>query len=99
MRNEYGEKRKNRHMKRRVIALVLICAFLFSCGTDAYASFADPESQNQKTTEGSEDSLHPVSSIEFMREWINEINQSDELMELQGFHAVKKILLMFLSCV
>ncbi len=92
MRNEYGEKRKNRRMKRMVIALVLICAILFSCGTDAYASFADPESQDQKTAEVSEDCLHPVSSIEFMREWISEINQTDELMEQQGFHAVRKYL-------
>lgn len=94
IRNEYGEKCKNSHMKRTVIALALICAFLFSCGTDAYASFAVSESQDQKTTEVSDDCLHPVSSIEFMREWINEINQSDELMEQQGFHAVRKTLFM-----
>ena len=94
MRNEYGRKHKNRYMKCMVIALALVCAFLFSGGTDACASSADPESQNRKTTEVSEDFLHPVSSIEFMREWIDEINQSDELMEQQGFHAVRKILLM-----
>ena len=94
IRNEYGEKCKNSHMKRTVIALALICAFLFSCGTDAYASFAVSESQDQKTTEVSDDCLHPVSSIEFMREWIDEIHQADELMEQQGYHAVRKILLM-----
>ena len=76
------------------VAMVLICAFLFSGRTAAYASSADPESQEQKTTEVSEDGLHPVSSIEFMREWIDEINQTDEIMEQQGFHAIKKYLLM-----
>ena len=81
-------------MKYMVIALVLICALLFSGKTDAYASFADPENQNRKTTEVSEECLHPVSSIEFMREWIDEINQSDELMEQQGFHAVRKNIFM-----
>ena len=94
MRNEYWEKCKNRHMKCMAIAMALICALLFSNRIDAYASSADPESPNQQTAEVSEDCLHPVSSIEFMREWINEINQSDELMEQQGFHAVRKTLFM-----
>ena len=94
MRNEYGKKCKNRHMKCMAIALALICAFRFSGKTDAYASFADPENQNPKATEVSEDCLHPVSSVAFMREWIDEINQTDELMEQQGFYAVRKYLLM-----
>ncbi|SCW68548.1 hypothetical protein SAMN02910456_02583 [Ruminococcaceae bacterium YRB3002] len=47
-----------------------------------------------QTPEASEDSQHPLSSIEFMRELIDEINQSDAQMEEQGYHPVRKILLM-----
>ncbi len=94
MRDEHGKKHKNRNMKCMVIVLALLCALLSSGRTDACASSADPESQNRKTAEVSESFLHPVSSIEFMREWINESNQSDEFMEQQGFHPVRKILLM-----
>ena len=94
MRDEHGKKHKNRNMKCMVIVLALLCALLSSGRTDACASSADPESQDRKTAEVSESFLHPVSSIEFMREWINEINQSDELMEQQGFHAVRKTLFM-----
>ena len=47
-----------------------------------------------QTTEGSEDSRHPVSSIEFLRKWIDDNNETDKIMEQQGYHAVKKILYM-----
>ena len=40
------------------------------------------------------ENAHPVSSIPFIREWIEESNRMDEEMEKQGYHAVKKILIM-----
>ena len=85
---------------RKIISIALmICVSISTLSLTACNSLTDnslpqdTESTSQ-TTESSEDSQHPVSSIEFIRKQIEEINQNDELMEQQGFHAVRKILLM-----
>ena len=70
-------------MKKRVlIVLVLICAVMLTGITGAYAASESPAD------------LHPVSSIAFLREWIEEINRMDEEAEQQGYHPVRKILIM-----
>ena len=40
------------------------------------------------------ENAHPVSSIPSVQEWIEESNRTDEEMEKQGYHAVRKILIM-----
>lgn len=67
---------------------------LSSKETEATSLSSKETEATLQTTESSEDSQHPVSSIEFMREWIKEVNESDEIMEQQGFHAEKKTLFM-----
>ena len=70
-------------MKRRMfIALVLVCAVMLAGIAGSYAVLERPAD------------LHPVSSIAFLREWIEEINRADEEMEKQGYHAVRKTLFM-----
>ena len=70
-------------MKRRMfIALVLVCAVMLAGTAGSYAVSESPAD------------LHPVSSIPFLREWIEEINRLDEEAERQGYHPVKKTLFM-----
>ena len=52
--------------------------------TEATGVSSKETEATSQTTEGSENSRHPVSSIEFIREWIKENNETDEIMEQQG---------------
>ena len=84
---------------RKIISIALmICVgistlSLTACNSQNVNSLPQGNESTSQTTEISEDG-HPLSSIEFMRKQIEEINQNDEIMEQQGFYAVKKILLM-----
>ena len=80
-----------------LIALILTCAFMFSAGTGAYAASGSQGDPGTETAEISDGSLHPASSIAFLREWIEENNRMDEEMEQQGYHAVKKQLYLSLT--
>lgn len=80
-----------------LIALILTCAFMFLAGTGAYAASGSQGDPGTETAEISDGSLHPASSIAFLREWIEENNRMDEEMEQQGYHAVKKQLYLSLT--
>ncbi len=75
---------KRRRMKWLLVFPALICVFMLLTGR-AYADAAP-------TVPGQQG--HPISSIPFLREWIEENNRVDAEMELQGFHAEKRILIM-----
>lgn len=68
--------------RKKWFLIVLVCAFMISGGTGVRAASESPENLEQ----------HPVSSIAFLREWIEEDKQMDEEMEKQGLHSPGKIL-------
>ncbi len=50
-------------------------------------------SQTEATSSTTEESVHPISKIAYLRDLIEELNESDKAMEEQGFHALKTICL------
>ena len=83
---------KNERVKRMVLVLALVCVFMISGGTCVYAGAEIPENPGMETAGTPDSGRHPVSSIAFLREWIEENNRMDEEMEQQGFHSTGKIL-------
>lgn len=76
----------------RRAALILSCMCLLFAGSGACAAGGTPEEAAPGAAEGPENGQHPVSSVAFLREWIEEDNRMNEEAERQGFHPVKQTL-------
>lgn len=48
-------------------------------------------SQTEATSSTTEEAAHPISKIAYLRDLIEQMNESDKLMEQQGLHALKTI--------
>ncbi len=48
-------------------------------------------SQTEATSSTTEEAAHPISQIAYLRDLIEQMNESDKLMEQQGLHALKTI--------
>ena len=79
------EQHTTERLKRTLIALALAFALTLPGLPGACAGAESPENQDPEAA-----GQHPVSSVAFLREWIEENNRMDEEMERQGYHAVPK---------
>ena len=77
------EQHTTERLKRTLIALALAFALTLPGLPGACAGAESPENQDPEAA-----GQHPVSSVAFLREWIEENNRMDEEMERQGYHAV-----------
>lgn len=72
--------------------LVGTAVFLNGCNAaDINVSESTESNKTEVTSTTTEEKGHPVSGIPFLREKIKQINEADQAMEEQGFHALKTI--------
>ena len=92
LRSEQPKGNKNKRAIRMLIALAMICVCMTSGRTGLYAGAESMENPDREMAGIFGSEQHPVSSIAFLREWIEENNRIDEEMERQGYHSAGKTL-------